>query len=104
MVFQSTYASPCAQRAEAGVLWKALGWGERLEAVLLLVALAPFLMVTGVVLLTLSRRSPLVAHRRVGLRGRPFWTLKFRTMWQQPGRSKFALIERVAEEPGRDLK
>jgi exopolysaccharide production protein ExoY len=104
MAFQSTYASPCAQRLEDGVFWKALGWGERLEALLLLSTLAPFLIATGVALVVLSRRSPLVAHRRVGMRGRPFWTLKFRTMWPDRGRSKFSFIERVVEDPGPDLK
>jgi exopolysaccharide production protein ExoY len=89
---------------EDGVFWKALGWGERLEAVLLLLALTPVLSVTGVVIFALSRRSPLVAHRRLGLRGRPFWTLKFRTMWPQSGPAKFALITRVEEDPGPDLK
>src|SRR5438309_11211534 len=48
MAFQSTYSSPCAPRVEDGVFWKALGWGERLEAVLLLTALGPFLIATGV--------------------------------------------------------
>src|SRR6476469_5230327 len=100
MAFQSTYASPCAQHVEDGLFWKALGWGERLEAVLLLLALTPVLSVTGVVIFALSRRSPLVAHRRLGLRGRPFWTLKFRTMWPRSGPAKFGLVTRVEEDPG----
>jgi exopolysaccharide production protein ExoY len=104
MAFQSTYASPCAQRVEESGLWRAVGWGERLEAVLLLTALGPFLIATGVAIVVLSRRSPLVAHRRVGLRGRPFWTLKFRSMWPCPGGAQFALIERVVEDPGPDPK
>lgn len=104
MAFQSTYASPCAQRVEDSVFWKVLGWGERLEAVLLLVALAPFLVVTGVLIFALSRRSPLVAHLRVGHRGRAFWTLKFRTMWWNHEGGQFALMERIVEEPGPDLK
>ena len=39
----------------------------------------------------LSRKSPLVAHRRVGFNGATLWVLKLRTMW--PG-------EGSAEEPG----
>ena len=30
----------------------------------------------------LSGRSPLIAHRRLGLNGEPFWTIKLRTMWE----------------------
>ena len=104
MAFQSIYADPCAQRARDGALWKAVDWAERLEALLLLATLSPVLIVTGVVILGLSRRSPLVAHQRVGLGGRPFWTLKFRSMWPDSGTARFALIERVVEEPGPDLK
>ena len=29
----------------------------------------------------LSGRSPLIAHRRLGLNGEPFWVWKLRTMW-----------------------
>ena len=34
----------------------------------------------------LSGRSPLIAHRRLGLNGEPFWILKLRTMWDKPRR------------------
>ena len=33
----------------------------------------------------LSGRSPLVAHRRVGMHGETFWVLKLRTMWDRRG-------------------
>jgi len=104
MAFHSIYADPYAQRAQEGAVWKAMGWAERLEAVLLLVALSPVLVVTGVVILVLSRRSPLVAHQRVGQCGSPFWTLKFRSMWNMPPAAQFSLVERVIEEPGPDVK
>jgi lipopolysaccharide/colanic/teichoic acid biosynthesis glycosyltransferase len=104
MAFQSIYADPCAEHAQSGVFWKALGWAERLEAGLLLATLSPVLIVTGVVIVTVSRRSPLVAHQRVGLGGRPFWTLKFRSMWPTAGKPRFAFVERVVEDPGPDVK
>jgi exopolysaccharide production protein ExoY len=80
-----------------------MGWAERLEAVLLLLVLSPVLIVTGVVILGLSRRPPLVAHQRVGLGGRLFWTLKFRSMWPS-ARTPWTLVERVVEYPGPELK
>jgi lipopolysaccharide/colanic/teichoic acid biosynthesis glycosyltransferase len=104
MAFQSTYADPCAGRAHDGVFWKVVALAERAEALLVLVALSPFLVGTGLVVLLLSGRSPLVAHRRVGLRGRPFWTLKFRSMWGDERMGSVALVERVEENPGPDLK
>jgi lipopolysaccharide/colanic/teichoic acid biosynthesis glycosyltransferase len=70
----------------------------------MLLALSPVLLVTGMVVWGLSRRSPLVAHRRVGYQGRILWTLKFRTMWPAPCSCRWTLVERIAEEPGRALK
>jgi lipopolysaccharide/colanic/teichoic acid biosynthesis glycosyltransferase len=81
-----------------------MGWAERLQALLLLAVLSPVLVVTGVVVLGLSRRSPLVAHRRVGLHGRPFWTFKFRSMWPDARAPRFTLWQRVIENPGLALK
>jgi lipopolysaccharide/colanic/teichoic acid biosynthesis glycosyltransferase len=104
MAFQSIYADPCVERVQDGVFWKVVGWAERLEAMLLLVLLSPILIATGGIILGVSRRSPLVAHQRVGLRGRPFWTLKFRSMWPTTGTPRLAFIERVVEDPGPDLK
>ena len=46
-----------------------------------LMALSPILLVAAVAISILSRRAPLVAHCRLGRDGRPFWMLKFRTMW-----------------------
>jgi exopolysaccharide production protein ExoY len=39
----------------------------------------------AVVTALLSRKSPLIAHRRVGQYGSELWVLKFRTMWQRGG-------------------
>jgi len=62
-------------------LWPLVAAGERVVAFALLLLLAPFLALAGLVIVLLSHRSPLVAHRRVGHRGEEFWVLKLRTMW-----------------------
>jgi lipopolysaccharide/colanic/teichoic acid biosynthesis glycosyltransferase len=48
----------------------------------------------------LSRRSPLVAHLRVGEYGRPIWIFKLRTMWNGEDGAGFALIERLPVATG----
>jgi lipopolysaccharide/colanic/teichoic acid biosynthesis glycosyltransferase len=75
-----------------------MGFGERLTAAALLVLLAPVLVASALVVACLSRRSPLIAHRRVGWRGADLWMIKLRSMWgcqdsqSPPG---FRWIERV---------
>ncbi len=54
-----------------------------LGLLLLAAALAPMALIAMTIAI-LSRRWPLVAHRRVGRGGRPFWMWKFRTMWDSP--------------------
>jgi exopolysaccharide production protein ExoY len=51
-------------------------------AALLLTAMSPALLVVAVVIGVLSRRAPLVRHRRAGWHGAELPMLKFRTMWQ----------------------
>jgi lipopolysaccharide/colanic/teichoic acid biosynthesis glycosyltransferase len=73
-----------------------------LGTVLLVLAMPLLALLTTVVWLASGRRSPLVAHRRVGLHGSTFWMLKFRTMWPPSGKGGAAgkrWIERV-ESPG----
>jgi lipopolysaccharide/colanic/teichoic acid biosynthesis glycosyltransferase len=54
----------------------------------------------------LSRRSPLITHRRVGHGGRDIWVLKLRTMWPSAKRAcRFSpFIEPVSSEPAADVK
>ncbi|MGA2132130.1 MAG: sugar transferase [Bryobacteraceae bacterium] len=75
---------------------------ERLAALIVLLLLSPFLFVIGLITAWLSHKSPLIAHRRLGLGGRPFWVLKFRTMWGGGARSpgRFTLVERIVDETG----
>jgi len=61
----------------------AVHWVERVAAGIAFAAVAPALGATMLAVRALSGRSPLIAHRRVGLKGRPFWILKVRTMWDQ---------------------
>src|SRR5580693_396392 len=54
---------------------------ERCLAAGLLAASVPVLAGATLAVGILSRRSPFVALRRIGLHGKPFWLLKLRTMW-----------------------
>jgi exopolysaccharide production protein ExoY len=69
---------------------------ERPAAILLLVLLGPVMLAVAMTVFLLSRRSPLVAHNRIGWRGTPFAMLKFRTMWGGgQARRPFFSIENV---------
>jgi lipopolysaccharide/colanic/teichoic acid biosynthesis glycosyltransferase len=79
-----------------------IGALERIAALCVLIALAPLLLIVAISTAALSRTSPLIAHRRLGLGGSPFWVLKFRTMWRREGRpaGRFALVEYIVDEAG----
>ena len=49
---------------------------------LALLTVAPVMLVGCAAIVVLSRRSPLVRHKRVGWRGKELPTLKLRTMWE----------------------
>jgi lipopolysaccharide/colanic/teichoic acid biosynthesis glycosyltransferase len=76
---------------------------ERIIAVVATILLLPLLAVVGIVIVILSQRAPLVAHRRVGRNAVPFWMLKFRTMWNGQKGTR-ALVERLAEAHVPDVK
>jgi exopolysaccharide production protein ExoY len=82
------------------MLWQIPRWGERITGVFLLLILSPVLMATAIVIILLSRQSPLVAHQRLGQCGRSFWVLKFRTMWPAAKHWRVRLLERVRQHPG----
>ena len=73
---------------------------ERLAAAVLLLAAAPVLGLTALTLAVLSRRSPLIAHRRVGWRGSTLWMLKLRTMWDRREDGHRGWIERIEDSAG----
>ena len=82
--------------------WVILGALERLTALLLLLVLGPFLLVVAITIVLLSGMSPLIAHRRLGYGGVPFWVLKFRTMWPRGARRQQppAVVEYIVDEKG----
>jgi exopolysaccharide production protein ExoY len=71
---------------------------ERLLTAAALFLLLPLLAVIAILVLIASRRTPFIAHRRVGLHGVEFWMIKVRTMWSPSDPpAKFAWIEYLAE-------
>jgi lipopolysaccharide/colanic/teichoic acid biosynthesis glycosyltransferase len=86
------------ESAPRSLLWKIAGAGERFLAAALLLVLFPLLAVTALLVAVLSRRSPWIAHRRVGQGGRSIWVMKLRTMWTpdlRPPR-RFQLLEKLS--------
>jgi exopolysaccharide production protein ExoY len=88
--------------------WQTLDICERLLSVALFAALSPLLIGSAVTVSLLSRRAPLIAHRRVGWRGATLWMLKLRTMWncQTPAveRRTSGWIEYIEDGDGPELK
>ncbi len=86
-------------------LWRATAVCERLAAAGILVALTPVLAGCAVVVSLASGRTPLIAHRRVGWRGRTLWLLKLRTMWHNtPAERGTGWIEYIEDEAGPEDK
>jgi exopolysaccharide production protein ExoY len=86
-------------------------WGlirplERVGSLVASVLLLPIMAPAALAIALLSRRSPLVAHLRIGQYGEPFWTLKFRTMWPSAMRGgfRFEFVERIVDECGPEYK
>lgn len=69
--------------AEVEVSWKSKCFrgAERFVAVVLIISLSLVLFAIWTAILLLSRRSPIIAHKRVGQDASELWVLKFRTMW-----------------------
>lgn len=80
--------------------------GERTAGLLLLLLSTPLLIGSALVVTVLSRRSPLVAHLRIGRHNHPFWMLKLRSMWEPRAalRRRGGWIEYVVAEPAEDGK
>lgn len=67
-----SWRSPVIEAAERGV------------AFFLLATASPLIAASALTVAGLSRRSPFVAHLRVGTHGTSFWMWKLRTMWSPP--------------------
>src|SRR5437868_2653611 len=80
---------------EPSLLWRLIDAFERSFAYVLLAVGLPILVVVCLIIVLLSRRSPLIAHRRVGKAGQEIWIYKVRTMWSRESRkgSRFTLVE-----------
>lgn len=77
----ATFSIPGKPQTREVAFWRVGGQCGRAAALLLLVATAPVQVTIGVIITLLSRRSPLIAHKRVGQDGSTLWVLKLRTMW-----------------------
>src|SRR5580698_4146856 len=78
-----------------------MSFAERLVAFIAFVLLLPFLAALAVVIGLLSGQPPVVAHRRLGYKGVPFWMLKFRTMWRTGARAPHkhhGIVERLMDD------
>src|SRR5947209_14112624 len=85
-------------------IWNVVDPLERVASLFLLILLSPVLLLTGVAIVAMSGRSPLVAHLRTGQFGVPFWTLKFRSMWSGRSRRSLAWVESIVDDSGAEYK
>jgi exopolysaccharide production protein ExoY len=101
-------AFPSAAAAERKFFPKIADVADRFVSLILLVVLAPILLALALITWILSRRSPWIAHRRVGRHGTELWVPKIRTMWDAPrrvtGLSEVFAVERIDDEAGPRLK
>jgi exopolysaccharide production protein ExoY len=74
---------------------------ERAAGAIFLMAASPVIAVSAGVITVLSRRSPFIAHQRVGEAGELLWMWKLRTMWrdQPPQPRERGWVEYIVAEP-----
>jgi exopolysaccharide production protein ExoY len=74
---------------------------ERATGAMFLVAASPIIAASAGIISMLSRRSPFIAHRRVGERGELLWMWKLRTMWtdRAPEARERGWVEYIVAEP-----
>lgn len=83
--------------------WDAL---DRAAGVVFLAAASPVIAASAAAVSIISRRSPFIAHQRVGRGGESLWVWKLRTMWtrQTPRRDEQGWVEYIVAEPDSDPK
>src|SRR5262245_26000190 len=90
-----------ASPSVAAPRWHAVEVCERVAAMVLLVVSAPVWISCAAALAVFCKRTPLIAHRRVGWRGEPLWMLKLRTMWDGAPRDRSSgWVDYVDDEAG----
>jgi lipopolysaccharide/colanic/teichoic acid biosynthesis glycosyltransferase len=78
---------------------------ERAAGGFLLAAACPVIAVSGAAIFLLSRKSPFIAHLRVGQGDRLFWMWKLRTMWPREGSQETTSMGRIdRRRPSNDNK
>lgn len=88
------------------VVTKTISIAERVVSLAACVLLLPVLAAIAAIIFLLSGgAAPLVAHRRVGQLGQPFWMLKFRTMWGvSEAHGAWGFIEKLGDNPVPEYK
>jgi len=90
---------------ESEPVWSVLRVGERIAAGVLLILLSPVIATSAIAAAALSRRSPFIAHRRVGWNGSVLWMLKLRTMWGgKCPRGRARWVEYIDDDAGPERK
>jgi lipopolysaccharide/colanic/teichoic acid biosynthesis glycosyltransferase len=86
--------------------WQIVGTCERAVAVGLFALSLPITITSAIAVGLLSRRTPLIAHRRVGRGGTTLWTLKLRTMWGAGADTSGSAgwVEYISDEVGPERK
>jgi exopolysaccharide production protein ExoY len=74
---------------------------ERAAGGVFLIAASPVIAVSAGIVSMLSRRSPFIAHQRVGEAGELLWMWKLRTMWtdRAPEARERGWVEYIVAEP-----
>ena len=79
---------------------------ERAAGAGFLLAASPVIAASAAIVSILSRRSPFIAHQRVGEGGETLWVWKLRTMWSRraPEPREQGWVEYIVAEPARGSK